>query len=60
MVAHILKAIDSLVDVARRELVQLLVVTKDDDGDIDRAQDTKLVSFLEQSTFSLEKSAIER
>jgi hypothetical protein len=52
---HILKPRDSLVDVARRVLVQLLVVTEDDDCDVDGAQHGKLVRLLEQTTFALEE-----
>ena len=52
---HILKPRDGLVDVSRRVLVQLLVVTEDDDSDIDGAQHGKLVRLLEQTTFALEE-----
>jgi hypothetical protein len=34
---HVLKAADSLVDVAGREFIKLLVVAKDDDGNVDGA-----------------------
>lgn len=43
----ILISTNGLVDVAGRKLVELLVVTKDDDGDIDRAQHRELMGFFE-------------
>ncbi len=48
-------SLQRLVDVARRELVQLLVVTEDDDGNVDGAEDGQLVRFLEETAFSLEE-----
>jgi hypothetical protein len=54
---HILISADGLIDIARGELVQLLVVAEDDDGDIDGAEDGQLVRLLEQTTFTLEKSS---
>jgi hypothetical protein len=44
---YVLVAANSRIDVARRELVELIVVTEDDDGDVYRAQDRELVSLLE-------------
>lgn len=44
------------IDIAGREFIKLLVVTEDDDSDIDRAQHRQLVRFLEQAAFTLEKS----
>jgi hypothetical protein len=35
--AIVLISADGLVDISRRELVELLVVTENDDGDVDRA-----------------------
>lgn len=52
---HILKSCDGLVDVPRRILVQLLVVSEDDDSDVDGAEHGKLVRLLEQPTFALEE-----
>jgi hypothetical protein len=49
---------DHVVDVSRGELVELLVVAEDDDGNIDGAQDGQLMRFLEQTTFAFEKRAI--
>jgi hypothetical protein len=46
-IAIVLVAANSRIDVARRELVELIVVTEDDDGDVYRAQDRELVSLLE-------------
>jgi hypothetical protein len=53
--AIILIATDGLVDVARGELVQLLVVAEDDDGNIDRAENGELVGLLEEAAFALQK-----
>lgn len=44
-------------DVAGRELVKLLVIAKDDDRDVDRAEYTQLVSLLKQAAFSLQEGA---
>jgi hypothetical protein len=55
--AYILVPANGLVDVARRKLVQLLVVAEDDDGDVNRAQHRQLVRLLEQAAFALQKSA---
>ena len=44
-------------NIAGRELVKLLVVAKDNDGDIDGAEYTQLVSLLEQAAFSLQEGA---
>ena len=46
---------DDLVDIAGTILVKLLVSAEDNDGNIDRAEDGKLMRLLEQSTFTLEK-----
>jgi hypothetical protein len=54
---HILVSADGFVDVSRGELVQLLIVTEDDDGDIDGAEDRQLMCLLEQTTFTFEKSS---
>lgn len=50
-------AADGLVDVARRKLVQLLVVAEDDDGNVDGAQDGELVRLLEEPALALEEGA---
>lgn len=50
---------DGLVDITRRKLIEFLVVTEYDDGDIDRAEHGQFISFLEQSAFTLEKGAEE-
>jgi hypothetical protein len=52
-----LVAANGLIDVARGELVQLLVVAEDDDGDIDGAEDGQLMGLFEQAAFALQKSA---
>ena len=53
-------AANGFVDVARGKLVQLLVVAKDDDGDVDGAQDGQLVGLFEQAAFALQKGAANR
>ena len=45
--AIVLESSYDIVDVIRGVFVELLVVTKDDDGDIDLTQDGKFVRFLE-------------
>lgn len=52
---YVLISADDLVDVSRRELIELLVVTEDDDSDVDRAQYRQLVRLLEQTSLSLQK-----
>jgi hypothetical protein len=46
---------DHLVDVARAELIQLLIAAEDDDRDIHLAQYGELISLLKQPAFALEK-----
>ena len=53
--AIVLKAPDDLIDVRRRVLIQLLVMTEDDDRDVDRAEDGELMRLLEQAAFALEE-----
>jgi hypothetical protein len=48
-------ATNDLVNVARGELIQLLVVAEYDDGDVDRAQYRELMSLLEQAALALQK-----
>lgn len=55
---HILISPDGFVDVAGRELVQLLIVAEDYHGNVDGAEDGELVRLLEQATLALEKGAI--
>jgi hypothetical protein len=57
--AYILVPANGLVDVARRELVQLLVVAKDDDGHVDGAEHRELMRLLEQAAFALQKGAVQ-
>lgn len=52
---YILISSQGFIDVPRRELVQLLVVPKYDDCDIDGTKHRQLVRFLEQATLSLEE-----
>jgi hypothetical protein len=58
---YILIATESLVHVTRGVLIEFLVMTKDDNGDIDGTKNGQLMSLLKQSTFSLEEGpAIEK
>lgn len=41
--------------VTRGELIELLVMAEDDNGDINRAKDSKLMGLLEEASFALEK-----
>lgn len=52
---YVVEPPDYLIDVRRRVFVQLLIVTKDDDGDIDGAEDGELVRLLEEAAFALEE-----
>lgn len=53
--AIVLEASHDLIDVRRRVLVQLLVVSEDDDGDIDGTEDGELVRLLEQAALALKE-----
>jgi hypothetical protein len=54
---YVLVAANSRIDVARRELIELIVMTEDDNGDVYGAQDGELVSLLEKTTLALEEGA---
>ena len=56
--AYILVTANCLVDVARGELVQLLVVTENDDGHIDGTEDGELVCLFEEAALALEEGAV--
>jgi uncharacterized membrane protein YebE (DUF533 family) len=47
-----------LVDIARGEFVELLVVAEDDDGHIDGAEHRELMRLLEKTAFALEEGAV--
>jgi hypothetical protein len=47
-----------LSNVTTRIFVQLLIIPKDYDRDIDRAEDGKLMRLLEQATFALEERSV--
>ena len=53
--AIVLEACYCFLNISRRVLVQLLVVSEDDDGDIDRAEDGELMRLLEQTALALQK-----
>lgn len=54
---YVLIALDCFVDIARGELIQLLVVPEDDDRDVDRTENGKLMRLLEETAFALEKGS---
>jgi K+-sensing histidine kinase KdpD len=56
--AYILVPANRLVDVARGELVQLLVVAEDDDSNVDGAEHRELMRLLEQAAFALKEGAV--
>jgi hypothetical protein len=47
-----------LSNITTRVLVQLLIIAKDYNRDIDRAEHGKLMRLLEKTSFALEKSTI--
>jgi hypothetical protein len=51
---------EDLSNIATRILVQLLIVAKDYNRDIDGTEDGKLMRLLEKTTFALQKCTIER
>jgi hypothetical protein len=53
--AIILVPANRLVDIARGEFVELLVVAEDDDGHIDGAEHRELMRLLEKTAFALEE-----
>lgn len=52
---HVLVPRDQVAHVGRRVLVQLLVITKDEDGNVDGAEHGELVRLLEQATLALQE-----
>jgi len=52
---YILISTDGLIDISGRKFIQFLIMAEDNDSHVDRAENGKLMRFLEQSTFSLEK-----
>lgn len=46
-----------LSNVGTRVLVQFLVISKDNNGDVDGAEDGQLMCLLEQTAFALEESS---
>ena len=57
---YVLISCEDLSNITTRVLVQLLVVAKDYDGDIDGTEDGKLMRLLEKTAFALEKGSIDR
>jgi hypothetical protein len=57
--AHILISSQDLSNITTRVFVQLLIISKDYDGDIDRAENGELMRLLEQAAFALEEGSAE-
>jgi hypothetical protein len=55
---YVLVSTNVFIDIAGRELVQLLVVSEDDYGNVDGTEDRKLMRLLEQAGLTLEKGAV--
>jgi hypothetical protein len=49
-----------LSNITTRVFVQLLIISKDYDRDIDRAENGELMRLLEQAAFALEEGSAER
>lgn len=49
---------NEIMHIGRGVLVELLVVAKDENGDIDRAKHGELMSLLEETTFALQKRTV--
>jgi hypothetical protein len=47
-----------LSNITTRVFVQLLIIAKDYDGDIDGTEDGKLMRLLEQATFALKERSV--
>jgi len=58
--AHRLQAMQNIVNISRRVLVELLVGTKNDNGDVDRAQDRQFMGLFEEAALALEKGPARR
>src|SRR4051794_7376487 len=54
---YVLVPCDEIAHVRRRVLVELLIIAKDEDGNIDGAEDGQLMRLLEQATLSFEKGS---
>ena len=48
-----------LSNITTRVFVQLLIISKDYDRDIDRAENRELMRLLEQAAFALEEGSVE-
>lgn len=57
---HILIFGDQVAHVTGGVLVKLLIITKDEDCDVNRAEDGELVRLLKQAAFALEEGPIAR
>lgn len=57
MNTHILKSANGLVDIARREIIELFIMAENDDGNIHGTEDGELMRFLEQTSFALQKGS---
>ena len=57
--AYVLISGQDLSNITTRVFVQLLIITKDYDGDIDGAENGELMRLLEQAAFALEEGSAE-
>ena len=57
--AYILISSQDLPNITTRVFVQLLIISKDYDRDIDRAENGELMRLLEQAAFALEEGSVE-
>ena len=48
---------EGVIDVARRELIQLFILTEDDHSDIHRAKYRQLMCLFEEASLAFEKGA---
>ena len=55
---HVLISSDCLIDVARGELIQLLVVPKDNNSHVDGTQYGQLVRFLEETALAFKECSV--
>lgn len=51
---------DEVPHVSTRVLVQLFIVAKDEDGDVDRAENGELMCLLEKTALALQKGTVKR
>ncbi len=55
---RVIEPVNGIMDITGRIVVQLFVVTEDDDSDVDRTQDRELMCLLEEASLALQKCSI--